>query len=71
VEFNDAVEQLVLGPGHRARGAPAPCALRKLRAECGALRVGAELIRAAAPKSTVYVSDPTWGNHMPLLGVPA
>jgi aspartate aminotransferase len=67
VEFNDAVEQLVLGPGHRARGA------RRVRTAqtpggCGALRVGAELIRAAAPKSTVYVSDPTWGNHMPLLG---
>jgi aspartate aminotransferase len=35
---------------------------------CGALRVGAELIRAAAPSSTVHVSDPTWGNHTPLLG---
>jgi aspartate aminotransferase len=35
---------------------------------CGALRVGAELIRAAAPKTTVHVSDPTWGNHIPLLG---
>jgi aspartate aminotransferase len=30
--------------------------------------VGAELIRAAAPGCTVYVSDPTWGNHVPLLG---
>ncbi len=35
---------------------------------CGALRVGAELIRAAAPAVTVHVSDPTWGNHTPLLG---
>jgi aspartate aminotransferase len=66
-EFNEAVEQLVLGTGHGARGA------RRVRTAqtpggCGALRVGAELIRAAAPKATVYVSDPTWGNHMPLLG---
>jgi len=30
--------------------------------------VGAELIRAAAPAVTVHVSDPTWGNHTPLLG---
>jgi aspartate/tyrosine/aromatic aminotransferase len=30
--------------------------------------VGAELIRAAAAQVTVHVSDPTWGNHMPLLG---
>jgi len=66
-EFNEAVEQLVLGPAHRVRSA------RRVRTAqtpggCGALRVGAELIRAAAPKATVYVSDPTWGNHMPLLG---
>ena len=66
-EFNSAVEAMVLGAGHAAR--------RDGRAHtvqtpggCGALRVGAELIRAAAPAVTVHVSDPTWGNHMPLLG---
>lgn len=66
-EFNTAVEELVLGISHTAR--------RQRRARtvqapggCGALRVGAELIRAAAPLATVYVSEPTWGNHMPLLG---
>jgi aspartate/tyrosine/aromatic aminotransferase len=32
------------------------------------LRVGAELIRAASPTAAVHVSDPTWGNHTPLLG---
>jgi aspartate aminotransferase len=66
-EFNSAVEELVLGTSHRAR--------RERRARtvqapggCGALRVGAELIRAATPSATVHVSDPTWGNHEPLLG---
>jgi aspartate aminotransferase len=66
-EFNTAVEEMVLGPAHAAR--------RDRRARtvqtpggCGALRVGAELIRAAAPDVTVHVSDPTWGNHTPLLG---
>ncbi len=66
-EFNEAVEALVLGDSRAARGA------RRVRTAqtpggCGALRVGAELIRAAAPKATVHVSDPTWGNHVPLLG---
>ncbi len=66
-EFNEAVEALVLGPSHPARGA------RRVRTAqtpggCGALRVGAELIRAATPATTVHVSDPTWGNHVPLLG---
>jgi aspartate aminotransferase len=66
-EFNSAVEEMVLGSTHAAR--------RDRRARtvqtpggCGALRVGAELIRAAARDVTVHISDPTWGNHTPLLG---
>ncbi|HEY7773789.1 MAG TPA: amino acid aminotransferase [Marinagarivorans sp.] len=35
---------------------------------CGALRVAAELIKTASPDASVWVSNPTWGNHMPLLG---
>lgn len=35
---------------------------------CGALRLGAEIIRAAAPDARVWVSDPTWPVHFPLLG---
>lgn len=35
---------------------------------CGALRVAAELIKVARPGATLWVSDPTWGNHIPLLG---
>jgi aspartate aminotransferase len=35
---------------------------------CGALRVAAELIKRARPKTTIWVSDPTWANHQPLLG---
>jgi aspartate aminotransferase len=66
-EFNRAVEDLVLGGSHPARR---DRRVRTLQAPggCGALRVGAELIRAAAPSATVHVSDPTWGNHIPLLG---
>jgi aspartate aminotransferase len=66
-EFNSAVEELVLGGSHATR--------RDRRARtlqtpggCGALRVGAELIKAAAPNVAVHMSDPTWGNHAPLLG---
>jgi aspartate aminotransferase len=66
-EFNSAMEELVLGSAHatrrdrRARSLQTP-------GGCGALRVGAELIKAAAPNAVVHVSDPTWGNHAPLLG---
>jgi aspartate aminotransferase len=66
-EFNTFVEELVLGAAHPARLG------RRVRTVqtpggCGALRVGAELIRAARPEATVHLSDPTWGNHAPLLG---
>jgi aspartate/tyrosine/aromatic aminotransferase len=66
-EYNTAVEAMVLGEAHPARRA------RRARTAqtpggCGALRVGAELIKAAAPGITVHVSDPTWPNHPSLLG---
>ena len=34
----------------------------------GALRIGAEMLNRAQPGATLWVSDPTWGNHIPLLG---
>jgi aspartate aminotransferase len=35
---------------------------------CGALRILAELIKRSNPDTTVWVSDPTWANHIPLIG---
>jgi len=64
--FNQALERLVLGDDHstltggRVRTIQAP-------GGCGALRLGAELIRAADPAAVVHVSTPTWANHVPLL----
>jgi aspartate/tyrosine/aromatic aminotransferase len=34
----------------------------------GALRVAAALLMAAEKNASVWVSDPTWNNHVPLLG---
>ena len=64
--FNQAMEQLVLGPAHPALAAGR---VRSVQTPggCGALRLGAELIRAAAPDAVVHVSTPTWANHVPLL----
>ncbi len=63
--FNDAIGQLVLGDGHAALAGR----LRAVQAPggCGALRLGAELIRTAVPDAVVHVSTPTWANHVPLL----
>jgi aspartate aminotransferase len=64
--FNQAMERLVLGADH-----PALTSGRVRTIEspggCGALRLGAELIKAASPDSVVHVSTPTWANHVPLL----
>ncbi len=34
----------------------------------GSLRVGAEMLNRARAGATLWVSTPTWGNHIPLLG---
>jgi aspartate aminotransferase len=64
--YNQAMERLVLGEGHPALAAGR---VRSVQTPggCGALRLGAELVRAASPESVVYVSTPTWANHGPLL----
>jgi aspartate aminotransferase len=64
--FNEAMERLVLGSGHAALTSGR---LRTIQAPggCGALRLGAELIRGADPDAVVHVSTPTWANHVPLL----
>ena len=64
--FNQSMERLVFGEDHPAlKGGR----IRTIQAPggCGALRLGAELIRAASPESVVHVSTPTWANHIPLL----
>ncbi len=64
--FNAEMERLVFGAAHpalrdgRLRSVQTP-------GGCGALRLGAELIRLAAPDTIVHVSTPTWANHAPLL----
>lgn len=34
----------------------------------GALRIGAELITSARPEAQLWISNPTWPNHAPMLG---
>lgn len=65
--FNQAMLELTLGA---ANPAIADGRVRALQVPggCGALRVGAELLRLAKPDAVIHVSDPTWSNHVPLLG---
>jgi aspartate aminotransferase len=64
--FNQAMERLVLGEDHPALSAGR---VRTIQSPggCGAVRLGAEIIRVASPQSVVHVSSPTWANHVPLV----
>ncbi len=66
LEFNERIVALALGP--LAEGLKERTATIQTVGGCGALRMGAELLHAAAPDSVVHVSEPTWANHEPLLG---
>lgn len=64
--FNAAMSSLLLGESSAL--AEGRFAAVQTPGGCGALRVAAELIKVANPSATIWVSDPTWGNHIPLLG---
>jgi len=63
-EFCRLMLELMLGADNPAL---ARTAASQAAGGSGALRLGAELIKAAAPNATVWVSTPTWANHIPLI----
>lgn len=64
-DYNDTVGTLLFGTklteslGKRRVTVQAP-------GGCGGLRLGAEFIKQANANAIVWVSDPTWANHIPL-----
>lgn len=64
---NEVSTRLVFGAEHPAVAAGR---VRTVQAPggCGALRLAAELIQRAKPGANLWVSTPTWANHVPLLG---
>lgn len=63
---NEAVKKLVFGEAHPAL-ANDRVRVVQTPGGCGSLRVAAELIQRAKPGATIWVSSPTWANHIPLL----
>ncbi len=66
-EFITGVEKLLLGEGH-----PALVADRVRSVQCpggsGSLQVAAQVLKRAREDVVIWLSDPTWPNHRPLLG---
>ncbi len=66
-DFNAGLQQLILG-------ADSPALLEgrvssvQTPGGCGGLRIGTELVKAASDSAAVWVSSPTWPNHIPLIG---
>jgi aspartate aminotransferase len=65
--FINGMLELLLG-SHSAALTSKRVAAVQAPGGCGALRILAELLIRVNPKTKVWVSDPTWANHMPLLG---
>ncbi len=61
-QFNSQIADLVFGQSaarNRVRAVQTP-------GGCGALRLLSDMLFRVASNSTVWVSDPTWGNHYPI-----
>ncbi len=68
--FNAAITRMILGDGVPMDRVASAASV----GGTGAIRQGMELIRLANPKATIWVSDPTWPNHLSIisyLGIPS
>ncbi|ABG42515.1 aminotransferase [Paraglaciecola sp. T6c] len=65
--YIDGMLQLLLGKGSKVMLEDRVAAVQA-PGGCGALRILAELIKRCDSELTVWVSDPTWANHIPLIG---
>lgn len=64
--YNELVAQLLLGAGLQQALGRRRCTVQT-PGGCGGLRIAAEFIRKANSHARIWVSDPTWPNHIPLL----
>ncbi|QIO08906.1 amino acid aminotransferase [Acinetobacter lanii] len=61
--YNDATQALVLGENSQARKDGRAVTIQTLGGS-GALKVGADFIKKYFPESDIWVSQPTWDNHI-------
>ncbi|HKJ16986.1 MAG TPA: aromatic amino acid transaminase [Xanthomonadales bacterium] len=64
--FRTGIRKMVLGPLDQSLSSRT--AVIQAPGGCGALRVAAEMYLRTRTGETVYLSDPTWGNHRGLMG---
>lgn len=67
MQYNEQVAKLVLGNALFEKLADRLCTAQT-PGGCGGLRLAAEFINRVSNHARIWVSDPTWPNHVPLLG---
>ena len=65
--YNELVAQLILGKDIANKTQDRRYTFQT-PGGCGGLRLAAEFIDKTKPGAKIFVSDPTWANHIPLLG---
>ena len=63
--FNDEMANLIFGVNHKVLNENRTCTV-STPGGTGALRVAAEFIKSCKAGDTIWVSNPTWANHMAL-----
>lgn len=66
-DYNETIAKLILGQD-LLRNLSKRRVTVQTPGGCGGLRLAAEFISKANAEATVWVSDPTWANHKPLIG---
>lgn len=61
--FRAAVQALLFGDGHEAVASGRVATIQSVGGS-GALKIGADFLRRYFPESCLWVSDPTWDNHL-------
>jgi aspartate aminotransferase len=64
--FCDLLSQITLGANHQVL-TDQRVAIAQTPGGTGALRVLADFINVAKPNATVWLGDPTWSNHFPIM----
>ena len=63
--YNQAVRELLFGAGSERATNGSVVTIQALGGT-GALKVGADYLKQLLPQSTLYISDPSWENHLAL-----
>ena len=66
--YRQAVQALLFGDSHEAVTSGRIATIQTLGGS-GGLKVGADFLKRYFPQSQVWVSDPTWDNHLSLIHI--